>query len=142
MHFTHSSSHSFPHPRNLPAARDAFFFFPPLFSTLPRPPSPLSCAVLPPLPHFLLPVGGVLISSGNREPPPPINYGGYFPPSSNWGRASVFPQGGCWPNFSKRSPGGASRPSVILLSGLSLSVGSGGVVILPPPISKRSLRGG
>jgi hypothetical protein len=143
LHFTLPRTRAHTH-ENFSAARDALSAFPPLFTTPPRPLSLLSLAVLPPLPHLLLPVGGVHISAGNRElSPRPITEGISPRPPIGVEPAFFHQGGGCWPNFPKRSPGGAPRPLIILLPGPFLSVGSGGVVILPPlPISKRSLREG
>jgi hypothetical protein len=73
-------------------------------------------------------------------PPRPITEGTSLRPPIGV-EPAFFHKRGCWPNFSKRSPGGASRPRVIL-PGPSLSVGSGGVVILPPSHKQAQFTGG
>jgi hypothetical protein len=144
LHFTLPRTRARTH-ENFSAARDALSAFPPLFTTPPRPLSPLSLAVFVPLPHLLLPIGGVHISAGNRElPPRPITEGISPRPPIGVEPAFFHQGGGVLVQFPQAFAGGRFSPS---RHPPSRPFAFGGVwrrryTPSPPPLSKRSLRGG
>jgi hypothetical protein len=140
--FTHSLASTYV-PASVQSSRYPATLFPlvPLLPTLPRPHTHSSRTVLPAAPA---------LPPSRRRSPDFLRKRELVPDQSRrvflsvlqLGPSQHFPQGGCWPTFPTRSPGDASRPRRVLSSGHSLPVGSGDVIMLPPPISKRSLQGG